>query len=342
MVYIRKNLSGSIVQISNTPIKAINYDRDLFENKLHNKSFPNLTILNSNAEQEYILQNMVKGAIQETYEIAKNFNISIVTRPTSFVAFMNNEAGYPTKPEEIKNKTCKIEDTFLHQKITRNDIGAVVHYKPFKQNIRTYSEFKRNENAIWNCTYNSIKNFTLENYQTDSNKIKTQFELRTKEYFEEDPHYRFGGKFRKTVMIDEPFLYLRKEPGIKIYGDHDLFCFADSSGKYPCATQNSMILLQLRYSDRFQAQHGAIYYWNPTSSFDISIKNKIISSHDVAYGTDPLIVTTPHYVQLSFFDAKKNCLISVWEALNNTKWLSTTYSGKKLLSIHNLNIHNRK
>jgi hypothetical protein len=336
----RRNSFGEIVQISSTPEIAFPYDTDLFKNKLHNVKFPNLSITKANAEQEYIILNMVKGAIQETYEIAKKFNISIVTRPTSSFAFMNNETGYPTKPQEIKNKTCKYEDSILHPKITLNDLGAVVHYRPFNQNIKTYDEFKRYETNIWKKSYESIKSKILGNQKTDLNKLKNQFESRTKEYFEEDPHYRFGGKFSNIVTIIDPFLFLKSSPGLKIYGDHDLFCFADASGKKPSPFQNNYILLELRHCKRFQAQHGAIYYWNPTTHFDRKIKDKIMSNHDI-YGDEPLIVSTPRCVQLSFFDTKKNCLISVWENLSNFKWLSTTHSGKNFLNSLPKNINSK-
>ncbi|APJ02670.1 hypothetical protein [Silvanigrella aquatica] len=327
----RKNSFGTVVQVSHFPDQDIQYDRDLFENKLCNIHFP-LQTLQKYAEQEYILQNMVKGAIQESFIIAKKNNTSIVTRPTSLVAFMNNEAGHPTKPQEIKNKTSKIEDHILHPKITRHDIGAVVHYKPFPQNVRTLNEFRRYSELLWNTVYQTVKHKILTNHQTNLVKVKHQFESRSQEYFEENPHYKKGGKFSHTVIIDEPFLYLRSAPGIKIYGDHDLFCFADSSGKIPLPMQNDFILLELRYSKRFQAQHGPIYYWKPSSSFERGIKSTIMSCHDVVQGKDPLIVTTPQCVQLCFYNSQKNSLESVWEHLRtNTTWLSSTYSGKKFL-----------
>ena len=70
---------------------------------------------------------------------------------------MRNEAGFPTKPQEIKNKTSKLEDHILNQQITLHDIGAVVHYKPFKLPVKSISDFQKYLPMIWNSVYQEIK-----------------------------------------------------------------------------------------------------------------------------------------------------------------------------------------
>src|SRR4051812_12257479 len=92
----------------NSPHKSAEYNNEFFAHCLHNFSqaqaaYGGLTEDAKNAEQEYIIASMVKGAIQECHKLARKYDCSIVVRPTSYVAHMGNEAGNPTKPAEIKN-----------------------------------------------------------------------------------------------------------------------------------------------------------------------------------------------------------------------------------------------
>src|SRR5581483_3884400 len=83
-----------------------------------------------NAEQEYLLQGMVKGAMFEAAEIAGKSNVGIAARPTGVLAHQGIESRNPTKAQEYKNKTSKEEDLFLCDELKWEDIGAVVHYNP--------------------------------------------------------------------------------------------------------------------------------------------------------------------------------------------------------------------
>ncbi|WP_186645553.1 hypothetical protein [Fluviispira vulneris] len=166
---LRKNYFKEEVFAYNEADLSPIYDRDLFVNRLYNLKKKNiLNSLQKDAEQEYIINNMVKGALQEAYYIARQFRLSIVIRPTVCSAFWANEVGHPTKPREIKNKTCKYEDTLLNPKILPKDIGAVVHYKPFEDDrinfgikINSLAEFKKSflplKEEIWENTLKKNK-----------------------------------------------------------------------------------------------------------------------------------------------------------------------------------------
>lgn len=82
------------------------------------------------AEQEYLLANMVKGAMWAASEIAGETKVSIAVRGTGLPAHMGIEMGAPTKAQEFKNKTSKLEDVVLCEYVQFEDVGAVVHYDP--------------------------------------------------------------------------------------------------------------------------------------------------------------------------------------------------------------------
>ncbi len=181
-------------------------------------------------------------------------------------------------------------------------------------------------------------------------KLKNTFESRTYEFFEEDREYKT--KYKDIVLVKEPFLYLKIVPNKKIYGDHDLFCFADYNGEKPLITENKNLYERLRKSKRFQAQHGGIFYWEVKSDFENGIKTKIMAAHtefpnldiqnvstqniqNKTAGTEPLIVITPEYIKAAFFqdhvDRRQAKLVSVWDIKNNSAWLKTTWSGERYL-----------
>jgi hypothetical protein len=83
-----------------------------------------------NAEQEYLMQGMVKGAMYEAAQIAQKHGIGIAVRLTGVLAHQGIESGDPTKAQEFKNKTSKELDLSLCGELGFKDVGAVVHYNP--------------------------------------------------------------------------------------------------------------------------------------------------------------------------------------------------------------------
>ena len=355
---LRKNSIGQEVSTGNlSDVFYTSYDLDFFANCLCDTKNKKLTQTQKDAEQEFILQNIVKGAIKEARELARKYSLSIVIRPTSNAAHMSNESGSPTKPQEIKNKTSKHEDMILTLNlIKKEDVGAVVHYNPSRAFLASKEFFfKQFKDRLWDEKLKQIKHLMKEG--DCERRLRSTFESRALEFFEEDPHYQPGGKFSSYVYVETPFLYLKARPGEKIFGDHDLFCLADFNGKEPLPEEKMDLLAELQKTFRFQAQHGCHLYWKPDKAFDLNIKKVIMDNHSILGGA-PLIVVTPEYVKLCFFQANSNSpndlgqLISVWDnnlkalakslskknsddetKLNMSahKWLLETYSGKQWL-----------
>jgi len=86
--------------------------------------------LKRRAEQEYLMMNMVKGAMWDAAEVADEFKLGIAVRGTGLLAHMGIESGDPTKAQEFKNKTSKEVDLILCEEMEWSQLGAVVHYDP--------------------------------------------------------------------------------------------------------------------------------------------------------------------------------------------------------------------
>ena len=86
--------------------------------------------LKRRAEQEYLMMNMVKGAMWDAAEVADEFKLGIAVRGTGLLAHMGIESGDPTKAQEFKNKTSKEVDLILCEEMDWSQLGAVVHYDP--------------------------------------------------------------------------------------------------------------------------------------------------------------------------------------------------------------------
>lgn len=82
------------------------------------------------AVQEYILMGCDKSSLTELSTLARARGCFIAVRPTAVAAHMATDVGHPTKPGEIKNKTSKEEDCFLHPGMDWGSVGAVLHYNP--------------------------------------------------------------------------------------------------------------------------------------------------------------------------------------------------------------------
>jgi len=145
-INLRRNYFKKFVHQGNDN-HNIKINHDFLENYLFNRN-RNLTQLQRQAEQEYILSSIEIFALHEVFALAKKYMTSIAIRPTTPVAFMANESGNPTKPQEIKNKTSKFDDTFLHENIEISDIGSVVHYNPSGHNL-SLNDFKKFKKELW-------------------------------------------------------------------------------------------------------------------------------------------------------------------------------------------------
>jgi hypothetical protein len=80
--------------------------------------------LRRRAEQEYLLMNMVKGAMWDAAQVADEFEVGIAVRGTGLLAHMGIESGDPTKAQEFKNKTSKEVDLVLCEEMEWAHLGA--------------------------------------------------------------------------------------------------------------------------------------------------------------------------------------------------------------------------
>jgi hypothetical protein len=305
-----------------------------------------LSGLRRRAEQEYILQNMVKGALWDAARIAGEWKLSIAVRGTSTLAHMGIEAGQPVKAQEFKNKTSKIEDFVLCKEMTWDQIGAVVHYDPrpswtSAQGSSFRSSRQAATEADWAQAQAQVQqrlNDLTARRQAPSDgalkwptmdKLKSTFLARSREYFEEDYAYR-RGKYAAQTSLEGPYIRLKLRPTANMVGDHDLFAFTDDQGNilkdpiHDARVDGAQRALQR--SDAFQAQHGGIWYWKPDSEFNESIKTKIMSAHNAA-GNEPLLLISAEKVQAAFF-VEPQKIDSVWNNPSSRAWLATTHSGR--------------
>jgi hypothetical protein len=315
--------------------------------------------LKQNAEQEYILQGMPKGALLEASQIATKYNMGIAVRPTGVAAHQGIESGLPTKAQEFKNKTSKEMDLWLCDEMTFGDVGAVMHYDPrvgWKSSDPTWKlPPKETKHPVWadwfeaewakkRAYIETVRKPQLKSEiaagrvkypqtEEDWGKIKDWFKSRLNEYREEHPEYTSEhGHYKEHVQLTGPFIHLKLRPDEHMYGDHDLFGFTDASshafvhdsqGNGPKAQED------LQNADTFQAQHGGIWNWQPGQAFHVGIKNKIMGAHSAPNG-EPLIYILPGgKVIAGFYEKGSEKVVPVWEAPNATKWLDSTYSGKE-------------
>lgn len=308
--------------------------------------------LKRRAEQEYLLQNMVKGALFEAAEIADRLHMGIAVRGTGLLAHMGIESGNPTKSQEFKNKTSKEADLWLCNELDWRDLGTVVHYDPrvawTSAKAATHALSNRppmfraaaNEQdwrAKW-AYITSVRRTQLSALRgrikdPDEAELKKKFEERTKEYMAEDYAYRLGHYARYTTL-DGPRIRLRIRPDADMVGDHDLFLFTegDEYGRPAPADRVADIQTALQRANTFQAQHGGIWYWAPTDGFNIGIRNVIMQAHS-QNGAEPLVYIQPGFVvSAAYYVPEESRLRSVWHSKSWTKWMGTTHSGKLFLN----------
>ncbi|MBC5767314.1 hypothetical protein [Ramlibacter albus] len=308
------------------------------------------------AEQEYLMQNMVKGALWEAAEIADRYRMGIAVRGTGLLAHMGIESGDPTKAQEFKNKTSKEADLWLCDELAFADLGAVVHYDPrigWSSRKAALESEGRNAplfaapatEADWFRKMVHMR--TVRTRQLDPISAKLKIDLydekklaavkdlffsRAKEYMEEDYDYR-KGHYAAYTVLDGPRIRLKVRPDKNMVGDHDLFMFTTEEYGVPAAIANiANIQRTMQLAPTFQAQHGGIWYWQPTTDFNRGIKTKIMGAHGPD-GDEPLVYIRPGFqVVAAYFIAATGRLQSVWDDPAWTKWMATTYSGKQYLS----------
>jgi hypothetical protein len=313
--------------------------------------------LKRRAEQEYLMMNMVKGAMWDAAEVADMFNLGIAVRGTGLLAHMGIESGDPTKAQEFKNKTSKEVDLVLCEEMEWTQLGAVVHYDPRVQwssiTAQQRAEVGRSPMIPWKpdeddwqrklpkirtrVTLLQQKLGARFNCPSDTD-LKKAFTARANEYMEEDHEYRKGHYAPFTELVG-PYIRLKARPDVNMVGDHDLFAFTEPGdgdyGKFMPDTNQRVGLAQKALQDKptFQAQHGGIWYWKPGTDFNVGIKNKIMGAHGPD-GDEPVVYIRPgKQVTAAYYtNTNGDKLQAVWSDPSWTKWLGKTHSGQLLLN----------
>ncbi len=307
--------------------------------------------LKRRAEQEYLLMNMVKGAMWDAAQVADQFKVGIAVRGTGLLAHMGIESGDPTKAQEFKNKTSKEVDLILCEEMEWNQLGAVVHYDPrVEWNSRVaaaQSNLGRSPMFSGPATkvdWEKKKSHIAARLSKLGARIKcppepvleANFMSRSREYMEEDHEYRKGHYAKYTTLVG-PYIRLKARPGVNMVGDHDLFAFTHPGpmdyGKFMTDTNQQVAQAQraLQNMPTFQAQHGGIWYWKPGTDFNVGIKGKIMGAHG-SDSDEPLVYIRPgKQVTAAYYTSADN-LAPVWADAKWTKWMKKTHSGDLLLN----------
>jgi hypothetical protein len=340
-----------VIYRSTLPEQSIGWTQTAFFEQLGNDRNP-VGSDARNMEQEYLLQNMIKGAMYDAAEIANTYNVGISVRGTGLLAHMGIESGDPTKAQEYKNKTSKEVDLFLCNELKWEDLGAVVHYDPrvgwnsaraqleaqtgAVRGAPTHAEWVKKRNWMKLNRIPQLRRAVGDRMRypgTDAEldaQLKPVFMDRAKEYREEDHEYRMGHYAPYTEIVG-PYIRIRQRPHQNMYGDHDLFGF--TMLEYGRLVHDSAAPLQsvqvaLQRSNTFQAQHGGVWNWAPTTAFNMGIKQKIMGSHSPPKG-DPLVYILPGYkVNAAFYIPGVEVLRSVWDCPTGTEWMKKTPTGK--------------
>ncbi|WP_225408685.1 hypothetical protein [Stigmatella hybrida] len=355
----------TVIYKSATPADSIGWSQREFFEKLGDHRHP-VGSPERNAEQEYLLANMPKGALHEAAQIANKTGVGIAVRGTGLLAHMGIESGSPTKAQEFKNKTSKETDLWLCDAMTFGDVGAVVHYDPRTTGTakdaslppipgrEPKQEWQQFVDTAWSAKRAHIEQNRIPQLEGLTSKgkvsapsdekqwaqLKGQFESRLAEFRDEDSHYREGGPYAKHVSLQGPFIHLKERPGEHMYGDHDLFAFTTGGfGKLTLDNTPQLRDVQkaLQEADTFQAQHGGIWNWQPQEKSHEAIKAKIMGAHSPPSG-EPLVYIQPggavsaaFYIPADPSTQTEEKLVSAWDAPNATKWLESTHSGAELL-----------
>ena len=305
--------------------------------------------LKRRAEQEYLMMNMVKGALWEASEVADEFDVGIAVRGTDLRAHMGIESGDPTKAQEFKNKTSKEVDLLLCEEMEWSQLGAVVHYDPRVEWSSREAEMQANlgrspmfHAPAGKADWEKKKQRIPARLTSLGSRIKAPaesvleaaFMSRSKEYMEEDHEYRKGHYAPHTKLVG-PYVRLKVRSDVNMVGDHDLFAFTKPTeyGVFMPDTDSRVAQAQkaLQNKPTFQAQHGGIWYWQPGTTFNIGIKQKIMGAHGPE-GDEPLVYIRPgKQVTAAYYTSSDN-LASVWSNKSWTKWMVKTHSGGLFLN----------
>lgn len=331
--------------------------------------------LRRRAEQEYLMQGMPKGAMVAAADIATRHRTGIAVRPTGLLAHMGIESGMPVKAQEFKNKTSKEVDLWLCDELNWKDVGKVVHYDPrvgwsstgagsasgdgtalAQRKPPTKEDWKAKLAYIRDVRHAQLKEQLGDRIgdMPPVEELEKAFFSRAGEYLAEDHAYRHG-ELAPHVLLDGPRLRLKARPGEDMVGDLDLFVFTTETVEHSrdgTSTTHQSIEFDegdhnavqtqkaLQSSSAFQAQHGAVWYWDPSTNkdqqaarFNEGIRNTIMAAHSPGAG-DPLIHIQPdNRVSAVFYDPTARELRSVWEEPSSTAWLARTHSGALLLKL---------
>ncbi len=350
-----KNVDRVIYKTA-VPKSSIGYEAHDFFNKLgeHRNDVGSRA---RNAEQEYLLQGMPKGAMHEAAAISNQSGVGIAVRPTGVLAHMGIESGDPTKAQEFKNKTSKELDLFLCDELEWQQIGTVVHYDPRvgwsskgttsklsswlkhrKPPVKpTEQDWINKQRHIINVRMPQLLKANLKqrlrfwpSNEQDWGKLKGLFEDRVKEYQEQDYEYRHG-HYKAHATVSGIYLQTRKRKGVNMVGDHDLFGFTrGGDGRLVHDSESGFEDVQkaLQRSPTFQAQHGGIWNWVPGTTNNQDIRRKIMGGHSAPNG-DPLLYIQPGFIVTAvFYVPGEEILKSVWDCPDARGWLNQTFSGR--------------
>ncbi len=334
------------------PITSVGWTRPEFFANLGDER-KRLASLEREAEQEYLLQGMVKDAMWEAAEIAQTHRVGIAVRPTGVLAHMGIESGDPTKAQEFKNKTSKDVDLYLCDELRWEDVGAVVHYDPRlgwtsraadiaalsglapMSMAPTEAQWTRKRSHIETTRLPALKPLiTAKRIKPpDWAAVKETFFSRANEYREEDHQYRLGHYAPHTKLVG-PLVRLKVRQGSNMYGDHDIFGFTTPGyGQLKLDTDLALrrVQIALQQSNAFQAQHGGIWNWKPTADFNVGIKTKIMGAHSAPKGSPLIYIQPGHKVHAVFYVPGREVLESVWDHPTAENWLEETFSGKAVI-----------
>jgi hypothetical protein len=302
-----------------------------------------------NAEQEYLLQNMAKGPMYAASQIAARRGLGIAVRGIGLTAHMGIEAGAPTKAQEFKNKTSKEIDLWLCDELRWGDVGAVVHFDPRVgwSSERAAVHAMSHETPIlpdepteqdWQDKLEWIRETRTPELMRmrsslkmpDIEQLKETFFSRAREYREEDTAYRHG-ELQEHTQLEGPCIRLKARPDQNMVGDHDLFAFIEADGRIASADRVDEIQKELQESHEFQAQHGAVVYWQPQQEFHRQIKDTNMTAHSPQKGAPIVVLWPTGNVGAAYFNGRDGNVVSPWDLAEGEHWLKQTWSGQKLL-----------
>ncbi|GGN59664.1 hypothetical protein GCM10012285_57010 [Streptomyces kronopolitis] len=207
-----------------------------------------------------------EGNYEKFRDFANKYHVVIDVRPSNASAPNWLDKGAKPKPEDIKSKTVNDLDCYLGAEEWQ--IGLVGYFKPQKPNVPWY-------------TLPGKRNAIEERYRQRLHEFKTlapKIESLSKK-----------GKF----IHDNKLIWKVDEDGQvwELTGDHDLYNIHTADGEKISPELHDEIIGQMKRQNMAVA-HGAHRFWQPQSSFDHIIFEKIVKSHQP--GGEPLLRFEPN------------------------------------------------